>query len=356
MTALTKDFKVADKLNPEDSVQPLLLAFPMAAATTIFAGAIVCTDAAGNAVSGASATAVKVWGRCETQVVNAGAAGALFVTVRPGVFAYNNSAGGDALAAADIGNVVYVVDDNVVAKTAGAGRIPAGIFYGLDPVSLRPFVGLGFASPYTGSAAVGAAGTVSTLVAKNVVLTNVASLAAYTVSGGDGNTNVAGDVVLLVGQTVAAQNGPYVVGTVTTGTAALTRLGSVPTGLTVADRSLNVVIQSGTIGAESTWGTTATGVVNTNDLGWFPRIITQPVTLVAGTLTVTNVPILSATKTNYDITRITPVGTALTVAYNPATITAGPIGTASLIINAQIAAGTINTADGSALILSVINY
>lgn len=355
MTALTKDFKMADKLNPEDSVQPLLLAFPMAAATTIFSGAIVCTDAAGNAVSGASATALKVWGRADSQVVNSGAAGALFITVRPGVFSYNNSAGGDALAAADIGNVVYVVDDNVVAKTAGAGRIPAGIFYGLDSAG-RCYVGLGFASPYAGSAAIGAAGTTSTLVAKNVVLTNVASLAAYTVSGGDGNTNVANDVVLLVGQTTAAQNGPYVVGTVTTGTAALTRLGTVPTGLTVADRSLNVVIQSGTIGAESTWGTTATGIVNTNDLGWFPRIITQPVTLVAGTVTVSNVPILSATKTNYDITRITPSGTANTVAYNPATITPGPIGTASLVINAQVAAGTINAADASALILSVINY
>lgn len=354
MTALTKDFK-ADRMNPEDSVPPLLLAFNVAAATTIYAGAIVCTDAAGNAVSGASATAVKVWGRCEGDAVNPGAAGAIFVTVRPGVYAYNNSAGGDALAAADIGNLVYLVDDNVVAKTAGAGRIVAGMLYGFNNDG-RPFVGLGFASPYVGSSAVGAAGTVSTLVARNVVLTNVASLAAYTVSGGDGNTNVAGDVVLLVGQTTVAQNGPYVVGTVTTGTAALTRISSVPTGLTVADRSLNVVVQSGTIGAESTWGTTTTGVVNTNDLGWFPRLITQPVTLTAGTVTVTNVPVLSATKTNYDITRVTPSGTALTVAYNVVTITPGPIGTATFAVNAQIAAGTINTADASALILTVINY
>lgn len=60
---------------------------------------------------------------------------------------------------------------------------------------------------------------------KCVVPANVASLAAFPVAAGanDGVACVQGDIVLLINQTTAKQNGPYVVGPVVAGNAPLTR-------------------------------------------------------------------------------------------------------------------------------------
>ncbi len=107
---------------------------PVAASTRIFAGSLVCLNAAGFAVPGATATTLTARGRAEEQVDNRdGAAGDLKVETRRGVFRFDNSAAADEITRADIGNACYIVDDQTVAKTDGTStRSVAGIIQGLD--------------------------------------------------------------------------------------------------------------------------------------------------------------------------------------------------------------------------------
>lgn len=360
MTALVRDINVPQFGTP-DIVVPALLQFPVAAATTIYGGAIVATNAAGNAVPATSNTALRIWGRCEQQVINAGAAGAQMVLVRQGAFPYNNGTAADALTAADAGNICYVIDDNTVGKTDGGGtRQAAGLFYGLDYITGNPNVGIGFPSLYSlnsnAVASGGVAATAQSLTARNAVTSNVADLAVFTVAGNDGVTNVAGDTVLLINQTTPAQNGLYIVGTVGGGTAPLTRSPAAATGDTVAVGALGIAVQAGTLFAQSEWKNTAAGVINTATMAYQPSIVTQQVTLVSGTVTVTNVPVLSATKTAFISSRVTPTGTALTINYNVVSVTPGALGTATFALQAQVAAGTINVADGSVMNVTVLNF
>lgn len=107
---------------------------PVAAATRIFAGSIVCLDATGNAVPGSTSTSLTVRGRAEAQVDNRdGAAGAESIESRRGVFAFDNSAGADEIKRADIGAVAYIVDDHTVGKTSGTDtRSEAGVIRDVD--------------------------------------------------------------------------------------------------------------------------------------------------------------------------------------------------------------------------------
>ncbi len=126
MTALSQARNTPEALGPVRRV-------PLAAATSIFGGGMVQINAAGFAVP-ASATAANVTiGRAEDSVANAGAAGALSVDARRGIFRFANSAAGDLIARSEIGKTVYVVDDQTVAKTNNAGARPAaGICYDVD--------------------------------------------------------------------------------------------------------------------------------------------------------------------------------------------------------------------------------
>ena len=101
---------------------------PVKAATKIFAGAIVCLDAAGNAQQGATAVGLKAVGRARAVIDNlTGIAGAQTVDSEPGVYRYANSAAADLIARTEIGTDCYVVDDQTVAKTdGGATRSIAG--------------------------------------------------------------------------------------------------------------------------------------------------------------------------------------------------------------------------------------
>lgn len=110
-----------------------LESYPVATATTIYAGALVGVNAGGFAIPAAPA-AIRVLGVAQATVVNAGANGALEVPVRRGTFLFNNK-GGDLVVQADVGVVqaaaipkgapCYVEDDNTVRHTA-AGTIVAG--------------------------------------------------------------------------------------------------------------------------------------------------------------------------------------------------------------------------------------
>jgi hypothetical protein len=361
MTALSKDRKT-DNFDP-DSAIPRLLSFPVEASTKIYGGSIVATNAAGNAVPASATTAIKVWGRCEKQADNsAGTAGAIQVQVRQGTFAFTNGSGADALSSANPGVLAYVIDDNTVGATSGGGtRQAAGIFYYLLPDG-EALVGIPQPSLFQtnpDAAAGGGAGASAAVqvTARNVVPSNVASLSAFTVAGNDGITNVANDIVLLAAQTTGPQNGIYQVGTVTAGAAPLTRVAPLGAGGSFSASTIVLEISAGTVFANSEWKNTATGVVGTNDPAFYPAVVTQQVTLAAGISAVTNVPILSATKTQFVESRITAGGTvATTVAYNPTAITAGPLGTATATIQAQVAAGTIQNADTSTLNVSIINF
>lgn len=121
----------ADRDTPERA--GVDFSFPVAAATKIYAGALVALNAAGDAVPGATATTLTAVGRADEQVDNTGAAGAKTVAVRKGVFRFDNSAAGDAITKAEIGDSAYIVDDETVAGTDGTGtRSVAGTIVDVD--------------------------------------------------------------------------------------------------------------------------------------------------------------------------------------------------------------------------------
>lgn len=198
--------------------------------------------------------------------------------------------------------------------------------------------------------------------ARNVVLGNVADLTAYVVASdaalNDAVLNVEGDIVLLCKQTTAAQDGLYRVGVVASGLAPLTRLLSLPTGAILKVGSVLVEVAEGSIFNNTQWKNTAAGTVGTNDPLFMPGRVTIAQALVAGAITLTSIPVLSATKTGVEIRRSTANTCAATdggyvLNGNP---TAGKLGTASIPIMASVLAGTLNNADISTVHVTVINF
>jgi len=92
---------------------------PVAAATKLYAGALLALNATGFAVT-ATAAGNNVVGvnECDADNTN-GDDGDVHASARRGVFAFNNSTT-HAIARADIGAPAYVEDDNTVAKTGTA--------------------------------------------------------------------------------------------------------------------------------------------------------------------------------------------------------------------------------------------
>lgn len=127
MAALTKDRNTVRR----DGVQ---YSDPVAASTRIYAGALVCLNASGNAVPGSVSTTLKARGVAQEQVDNSsGAAGDKRVETRRGVFPFANSASTDEITRADIGNSAYIVDDQTVAKTHATNtRSVAGVIRDVD--------------------------------------------------------------------------------------------------------------------------------------------------------------------------------------------------------------------------------
>lgn len=100
------------------------------AASQIWQGGMVVL-LAGAAIAGrVAATAaelatMKVVGVASTDALGGAADGDVKVTVdQYDAYRFANSAGGDAITAADIGNHCFLVDDQTVAKTVGNGRRP----------------------------------------------------------------------------------------------------------------------------------------------------------------------------------------------------------------------------------------
>lgn len=99
------------------------------AGAAIFQGGLVVA-LAGLAIAGRAATSraeldtMRVVGLAETSANNGGADGDVRLDVERGVFHLANSAAGDAISVADIGKHCFLVDDQTVAKTIGAGLRP----------------------------------------------------------------------------------------------------------------------------------------------------------------------------------------------------------------------------------------
>lgn len=107
------------------------LALPVAAATLLYLGTIACIDANGRLVAGADADGLTLAGLVYEEADNsAGAAGDITGTTALGIYKFNNSAT-EALAAADVGTICYIEDNDTVAKTS-THKVKAGVFLGLD--------------------------------------------------------------------------------------------------------------------------------------------------------------------------------------------------------------------------------
>ena len=111
-----------------------LMAFPVAASVKIYKGALVAL-AAGYAKPGTTATGLVAVGMAVETVENTwGQDGDEAVTVRPGIYAWANSAGTDAILQTQVGSDCYIVDDQTVARTDGNGtRSKAGKVLAVDP-------------------------------------------------------------------------------------------------------------------------------------------------------------------------------------------------------------------------------
>lgn len=120
MTAMTHDRNTKRR----DGIK---FSFPVAADKKIHTGAIVVIQADGYAAPASTALSLRTAGIAENNADATGAAnGAILVQVRRGVFALKQ--GLEPLSLTDLGEVCYLVDDQTVTKTDGAGtRSAAGI-------------------------------------------------------------------------------------------------------------------------------------------------------------------------------------------------------------------------------------
>lgn len=207
---------------------PDILELGVKASTSILAGTLVCSDTSGYVVAGATGLNLVALGRAEESVDNSGGSnGALKVTIRQGVFPWANSGSTDAIAASDRGKICYIVDNQTVALTDGAGtRSPAGTIVNVDGSGV-------WVATYVGAAGIGAAASGGGGIlrpaeqpaheVRGASTANIADLAAASVSQ-DGLTFVAGERILVWQQSTASQNGIYQFGTVALGVAPLTRV------------------------------------------------------------------------------------------------------------------------------------
>lgn len=126
MTALTQG-----RDTPRQNTE--LLSLPVAANTTIHAGALVCVNAQGFAVPGTEAADLVCVGRAQEGVANAGSNGDESVSVRRHcAFKWANDAT-DPVTSAQRMRLCYIVDDQTVSASHETNtRSVAGVVVGLD--------------------------------------------------------------------------------------------------------------------------------------------------------------------------------------------------------------------------------
>lgn len=203
----------------------------------------------------------------------------------------------------------------------------------------------------------------------------VAALGTYTRVGGvitansvgaigaqDGLTLLAGQRVLLAAGAAGADNGIYVVTSPGgAGAFVLTRPSDYPDGA-VLPASHNVLVSEGTLCAGTTWfqgAAAATGItVDTTTTNWYPKALSQLASLTSGTVTITNVPILSDATSQVLCSLKTATSATNSVGYGSlGALTAGALtgGSPSATIDAFVVNMTKNGSDGSTIRVTILN-
>lgn len=126
MTALTNDRARGSTAD----VRARRLSVPVAAATTIYLGALVALNLAGYAVPASADPSLTVIGvaaeRAEnTTAAGYGSAGQISIAVERGTFRFTNGSSTAAITEADIGRVVWAADDATLSRTNPIGALPA---------------------------------------------------------------------------------------------------------------------------------------------------------------------------------------------------------------------------------------
>jgi len=199
---------------------------------------------------------------------------------------------------------------------------------------------------------------------RNVVTENVANLSQFntgTTSPNDMVANVAGDAVLLVGQSSADQNGPYTVGTVDVeGYASLTRLTS--WSGTKTPESSEFRVRHGQKYAGTVWRSFkgASFLIGTDDPVLYPESFRTSLTLVSGTGESSGLWIFGESYVG-DVPSVVTCGlypsgsVESTYRHTVAAVTPGA-GTGSVMFGAYTSSGEINSLDESTLSLEVHNW
>jgi hypothetical protein len=106
----------------------------LAATQVVWQGALLVIRADGRLGVASAATGLVAAGVAQESRNSTGlAAGALSCRFRSGIFLFNNSGGGDAITVANVGETVFIVDDETVALTDGTGtRSAAGRVYRVE--------------------------------------------------------------------------------------------------------------------------------------------------------------------------------------------------------------------------------
>lgn len=387
MTALARDRKT----DPIDvnAPWPRLYSLPVEAATTIYGGADVFSNAAGNAVPGAATNTLRCWGRAQKTVINTtaagfGAAGALAVDVSTGVYFYNNGTGADAFGQGDLYASAYASDDNTACKTDAGGTrpylgymVPAGTNNNLRSTG-EVAIALGMANPYAVNAELGNASTarkarvVATSIGANTgTTTGTLTITATGALGAqDGVTCVVGDVIFIqegTANVAAADAGPWVISVIgTTGVSAvLMRPDWWAHGAALVSASSIEIGPDGT-GTNPTlagtiWKVFATGgkIIDTDAPVFWPGRITCAVTLASGTLAAarTTMPVRGHLITTFVISSDPATAPhANTRVWRVSALTAGVTGTASVQVVAESAPGTTNASDVGQYNVTAINW
>ena len=363
-----------------NSVIPDLLSVPVAAAAAaIYGGNLVGTNALGYGVIATASGVLRVVGIAQTDLDNSAGTATQYLNVERGAYLFRNGTGINALSRADVFANVYW-DGTYACKTDGGGTypllgymLPAG---GSDNLgtgasdSGKVSVQVGFASPFEASGAGASAYKARGVATSMAAFTQTAGVILADANGAlgaqDGLTYVAGDVIFLPLGTVgsatvaAADAGPWVVSVVGTASTKYQlvrpswyRHGSaIVAGLEIGISGEGTLFGGCTFKAFCAAGL----VVGTGAPLFYPDQVTQSVTLTSGTVTISNVPVRSATKSNFVFNRTTAGTPSNTLEYSASTITPGALGTASVVVQAQVAAGTVNASDTSVGNATIINW
>lgn len=233
---------------------------------------------------------------------------------------FENSENADEITDDHYGQIVFAVDDNTLAATDGGGtRSPAGYFVGFDDFAGTETIAIEVPDNFEAAVARLQGFSPTSRGVRGVVVANVADLEAFTVASNDGLTYAAGQVVLLVNQTDATEDGPYVVGTVAAGVAPLTRPSWWADG-SVQAPGAEFRANEGTSWKGTVWYATLAGAVTvgTSEPDFYPRRHSATTSaMVAGVATLNTLWYRSGATVNHS--RTTTGGTVGHVSITTAT-------------------------------------